>query len=94
MIYPRSGKSPHSYQHTHLSWTWEFPDVLVCNLALQYFAGLSPVCPCLSYTEEPSTGQGTQMCLTRTELRSRTTSLDLLTMLCLMHPRRVLAFFK
>lgn len=57
------------------------------------FSGIASICSSVSRTEEPSTGHSTQMCLTRAEERGRMTSTDLLALLCLIQPRKLLAFF-
>lgn len=62
-----------NYSSTHLS---------------ESFAGLTPVCPCLSCTGEPSTGYS----LTRNEKR-RITPLDLQALFFLVQPRMLLALF-
>lgn len=49
--------------------------------------------PCISCTGEPSNERSTQVYHTRAEQRERITSLDLLVLICLMQPRRLLICF-
>ena len=57
----------------------------------QPFTGLPPVCPCL-VLGSPTLDLALQLCLTGAEQRGRITSLELLAVLLLMQPRRLVAF--
>ena len=64
----------------------------VPSSSLWHFVGLFPVCPCLSCSEESSTGHSTPG-VASPVLRGRILSHDLLPILCLMQPRMPFAAF-
>lgn len=64
-------------------------NVPIASVSSWTFTGLSPACPCLSYTDECRT-QHSRCGLTNVVWKGRIISADLLAVICLMQPRMLL----